>query len=416
MLSSSGAISSRRAISSRSAVSSASLGTAGASTALRSSAGVTSGGVHSAVVPSLDAASTSARHFYHGHRRHHGDHHDSYHHAFHHGFHHGHHHHFGHFYGHYGFAHHYRHYHHFGYPYFSFGISFGSPYYYADAFYHAYHHYPSHYYRYHYWRPDVYYYAYPYYAPVYVAYPHNYASDTVDYEVAEVSYEPRREVVRPQEYVEPSDTGVVPVSAPSDASAVASSVGQGGEVVTDAQRSFGLGLLHLQRGDFSAASESFYLATLDAPGSDLAKVALAVNLFAIAEYEHAAEYLRGALAGWDGFPNAGLDLRKFYGDTAALALHTQRLSAALELNPSDRDVRLVYAFVLFHSGERDAAAAHWDALDDLPSKDPAEAAVVARYLRTYDAAAASEASSVSPEIRAFLDDPDFAKVSALPLE
>ncbi|MCZ6794054.1 MAG: hypothetical protein O7J95_10620 [Planctomycetota bacterium] len=148
-----------------------------------------------------------------------------------------------------------------------------------------------------------------------------------------------------------------------------------------AQLSFALGLVHVREAEYQRATEAFYNATIEDPESRLAKVFLASALFSIGEFEHAASYLKLALAEWPEFPLYRWDFKGLYGSGRRdFASHLALLEEHVRLYPLDQDAHLLRAFVLFTSGDLAASAASLHALE-VGAEDLRTRAVAATFVR-----------------------------------
>ncbi len=196
-----------------------------------------------------------------------------------------------------------------------------------------------------------------------------------------------------------------------------------------AQLSFALGLVQFRNGGYGEASESFYNASIEDPESKLVKVFLGVSLFAVGEYQFAAEYLRLGLEEWPTFPTYRWSVQGLYGSSSDLGSQLALLEEETRRNPGDVDAALVLAF-LGMSGAPAPSIAVGESVDRvrLLSEDPVDQILVDRYVAEIEARsglfpAATEsnndlamaASVEDPTMTVFLQSLELGYVPALPI-
>jgi len=147
-----------------------------------------------------------------------------------------------------------------------------------------------------------------------------------------------------------------------------------------AQLSFSIGIMQFREGQYDAATEAFYNASVEDPDNRLIKVFLAQSLFAIGEFEFSAEYLRLGLRDWAEFPQYDWTVATLYSRPEDFRSQLELLERETALHPSDADLALVLGFVRFSSGDHMGAADAYDVARSLTSDDEAKL-IAERFLR-----------------------------------
>lgn len=167
------------------------------------------------------------------------------------------------------------------------------------------------------------------------------------------------------------------------------------ESLPPAQRSFVAGLYQLRFGEFEAAVDAFYEATLEDPSSRVPKLFLGLALVATGEKRFAAEYIRLSLDGWAAFPALAWDLHSVYPDAAAFESDLRFLEEAARLDPADADALFLLGFYRFHGGDLAGAGRTFEALMAV-SDDPLDRDLAKAYLAEAERRSGAEALAGTP--------------------
>ncbi len=147
------------------------------------------------------------------------------------------------------------------------------------------------------------------------------------------------------------------VSAQQAAPAGAASTDQEAflQSLNPAELSFLTGLVSFRGGQYEQAAEAWYTATLKSPEAVPPRAFLVIGLFAIGEYQRAAQYLTDIVKKNPDFARYVWDLKRLYGRSRAAELesHLATLQSYIDLYPNRIEGHLVKGFVLF-------AAQRWD--------------------------------------------------------
>jgi tetratricopeptide (TPR) repeat protein len=130
------------------------------------------------------------------------------------------------------------------------------------------------------------------------------------------------------------------------------------ESLSPAELSFVTGLVSFRGGEYEQAAEAWYTSSLKSPDAVAPRAFLVVGLFALGEYQRAADYINNVLKQEPGFAAYRWDLRRVYGQSNAAAVdrHLATLKSYVELYPNRVDGHLVQGFVYAALGDRTKAA------------------------------------------------------------
>lgn len=123
-------------------------------------------------------------------------------------------------------------------------------------------------------------------------------------------------------------------------------------------RYFDQGVKAFEAGDYAAAAEKFHDAQKLAPGDIVLPFARVQALFAEGRYNEAAAVLREALVTAAPDKEGVFYPRGLYADEKILTQQIEQLSRAVELNPTDPDLRLLLGYQLLGTSKLDEAAEH----------------------------------------------------------
>ncbi len=147
-------------------------------------------------------------------------------------------------------------------------------------------------------------------------------------------------------------------AAPQEAAAPAADDEAFLQSLNPSELAFVTGLVSFRGGEYEQAAQAWYNATLKAPDAVAPRMFLAVGLFALGEYQRAAEYLRDGVKRNPDVAAYRWDVRRFYGKTNAAGLesHMKTLDSYIELYPNQADAYLVRGFILSGTENTEGAA------------------------------------------------------------
>jgi tetratricopeptide (TPR) repeat protein len=123
-------------------------------------------------------------------------------------------------------------------------------------------------------------------------------------------------------------------------------------------RYFDQGVKSFEAGAYGAAAEKFHEAQKLAPDDIVLPFARVQALFAAGEYNEAVTVLREALISAEPDKEGVFYPRGLYSDEQVLSQQIEQLSRAVELNPTDSELRLLLGYQLLGTNNLDEAAEH----------------------------------------------------------
>jgi hypothetical protein len=129
----------------------------------------------------------------------------------------------------------------------------------------------------------------------------------------------------------------------------------GGSYGAGSQDPLTVGSQQFAQGDYRQASDTFLKAIVAQPDNPKARFAYGQTLFALGQYQSAAEAIRQGLALDLTWPQAQMDLRSAYGDPSEFSRQLGQLESYLAAHPEDTNARFLLAYNLYFSGQKDRA-------------------------------------------------------------
>jgi hypothetical protein len=108
-------------------------------------------------------------------------------------------------------------------------------------------------------------------------------------------------------------------------------------------------------GNFDRAAERYQLALAQTPDNDDLNFKRGAALVAVGQYDAAGRVLRDALAQRPDWPFVAHDLRQLFRDEDSLRRAVEALRREARKPAADPDVQFLEAYLLYFSGQRDAA-------------------------------------------------------------
>ncbi len=116
------------------------------------------------------------------------------------------------------------------------------------------------------------------------------------------------------------------------------------------------------RGRFAEAAVAYRAAAAKAPRDPMAAYALGHGLFAIGDYQGAADALRRGIQLFPGLLDVGMNRRDFYGNPARFDAQLAALARRVEAAPDDTAARFVLGYNYFFTPQRGRAREHLEAV------------------------------------------------------
>jgi tetratricopeptide (TPR) repeat protein len=128
-----------------------------------------------------------------------------------------------------------------------------------------------------------------------------------------------------------------------------------GSYAAGSQDPLATGSQYFAQGDYQLARDTFLKAIVAQPDNAKARFAYGQALFALGQYQSAAEAIRQGLALDLTWPQALMDLRSAYGDPSEFVRELGQLEGYLAAHPEDTNARFLLAYNLYFSGQKDQA-------------------------------------------------------------
>jgi hypothetical protein len=132
-----------------------------------------------------------------------------------------------------------------------------------------------------------------------------------------------------------------------------------------------VGSQYFAQGDYLQARDTFRRAVVAQPKNPNARFAYGQALFALGQYQSAAEAIRQGLALDQTWPGVEMDLRNAYGDPSEFARQLGQLETYLAGHPDDATARFLLAYNLYFTGQKDRAREEFTKLAEANPLDKA---------------------------------------------